>query len=380
MRQNVRLGRVAGIPVGANWSVIVILAIIADTLAVGVLPAEVRHQSPAIYWAAGCVTAVLFLAALLAHELSHALVARHNGVGVRSITLWALGGVSELEADPPNAGADFRIALAGPVASLAAAGVFLGVAAAVGQQRGAGIAVAAASWLAVMNGLLAVFNLLPGAPLDGGRVLRAILWRHYGDRNRAATSAARSGRYLGVLLAVLGVAEFLLTGDFLGGLWLMLIGWFLTSAAGAEEAAVASSVALRGLRVTDVMMPDPEIAPGWMTVADFAARIAAVRSAQRAFPVVSADARLTGIVITARLAALSREQRVVRRVGQVAMPVPVNYLAAPDDPALSLATRSPLGGEVVAVVLDHGRIVGMVTTADMHQAELRRGRLVGSQR
>jgi len=378
MRQSVRLGRVAGIPIGANWSVLVILVIIAETLAVSVLPAEVRHQPAAAYWVAGCVTAVLFLSALLAHELSHALVARHNGVGVRSITLWALGGVFELEADPPNAGADLRIALAGPAASLAAAGVFLGVAAAIGQAGGADIAVGAASWLAVMNGLLAVFNLLPGAPLDGGRVLRAILWRHYGDRDRAATGAARSGRYLGVLLAVLGIAEFLLTGDFLGGLWLMLIGWFLTSAAGAEEAAVASSVALRGLLVADVMTPDPEIAPGWMTVAEFASRIAAARSAQRAFPVLSSNARLIGIVITARLARLSQEQRAARRVEQAAIPVPVKYLAAADESAFPLATRSPLGGEVVAVVLDHGRIVGMVTTADMHQAELRRGLLTGT--
>jgi len=380
MRQNVRLGRVAGIPVGANWSVIVILAIIADMLAESVLPAEVRHQPAAVYWTAGCMAAVLFLAALLAHELSHALVARHNGVGVRSITLWALGGVSELADDPPNAGADLRIALAGPAASLAAAALFAGVGAVIGRAHGPGIAVAAASWLAVMNGLLAVFNLLPGAPLDGGRVLRAILWRHYGDRDRAATSAARSGRYLGVLLAVLGIAKFLLTGDFLGGLWLMLIAWFLASAAGAEEAAVASSVALRGLRVADVMTPDPEIAPGWMTVAEFAARIAEARSAQRAFPVLSADSRLTGIVITARLARLSREQRAVRRVEQAALPVPADYLAAPGDPAGSLATRIPLGGEVVAVVLDHGRIAGMVTTADLHQAVLRHGLLAGAPR
>jgi len=380
MRQNVHLGRVAGIPVGANWSVIVILAIIADMLAVSVLPAEIRHQSAAAYWAAGCITAVLFLTALLAHELSHALVARRNGVGVRSITLWGLGGVSELTGDPPSAGADLRIALAGPAASLAAAGLFFGVAAAIGQARGPDIAVAAASWLAVMNGVLAVFNLLPGAPLDGGRVLRAALWRHYGDRDRAAASAARSGRHLGVLLAALGLVELLLTGNFLGGLWLMLIGWFLTSAAAAEGAAVKASAALRGLRVADVMTPDPEIAPGWMTLAEFAGRIAAARSVQRAFPVLSSDARLAGVVVTAWLARLSREQRATRRVEQAALPVPEEYLAAPGDPAGPLATRRPLGGEVVAMVLDHGRVIGMVTTADIHQAELRHGVPAGTPR
>jgi Zn-dependent protease len=167
--QNVRLGRVAGIPVGANWSVAVILVIIADILAVSVLPADVPHRPTALYWLVAIVAAALFLACLLAHELAHALVARRNGVGVRSITLWMLGGVAELEGDPPSAAADLRIALAGPAASLAAGGVFLAAAALIGQARGPAVVVAAASWLAVMNGVLAVFNLLPGAPLDGGR-------------------------------------------------------------------------------------------------------------------------------------------------------------------------------------------------------------------
>ena len=141
---------------------------------------------------------------------------------------------------------------------------------------------AAGSWLGVMNGLRAVFNLLPGAPLDGGRVLRAALWRHYGDRDRAAAMAACGGRYLGALLADLGLAELMLTRSFLGGLWLVLIGWFLTSAAAAEQSAVATSSVLRGLRVADVMTPDP----GWASVAEFASRLAAASWAQRAFPVL----------------------------------------------------------------------------------------------
>ena len=379
MRQSVRLGRIAGIPVGAHWSVVIILAIFADTLAVSVLPAEVPHRPAASYWAVGCIVAVLLMAALLAHELSHALVALHNGIGVRSITLWGLGGVSELEADPPDAGADLRIALAGPAASLVAAAVFFGAAVAIGQAGGPRILVAAAIWLSLMNGVLALFNLLPGAPLDGGRVLRAVLWRHHGDRDRAAISAARSGRYLGALLAGLGVAELLMRG-FLGGLWLMLIGWFLISAAAAEEGAARSSAALRGLRVADVMTPDPEVAPGWFTITEFADRIAAARSRQRAFPVLSSDARLAGVVVTAELARLSPRQRTGRRIEQAALPVPARYRVAPDDPAGPLAARSPLGGEVVAVVLDQGRIVGMVTVADLRQAVLRHSLVAGSAR
>lgn len=378
MRQSVRLGRIAGIPVGAHWSVAVILLIFADTLAVGVLPAALPRQSAASYWAVGFVAAVLLLVALLAHELSHALVAVRNGVQVRSITLWGLGGVSELVTDPPNAGADLRIALAGPAASMVVAGVFFGVATAIGQSGGPRLFVVAAMWLALMNGVLAVFNLLPGAPLDGGRVLRALLWRRYRDRDRAALAAARSGRFLGILFVGFGIIE-VLTGGFLGGVWLMLIGWFLTSAAAAESAAVAGAAALRGLRIADVMTPDPEIAPGWTSVAEFAGRVAAERWGQRAFPVVSADARLTGVVVTATLARLTPQQR-ARRVEEVALPVPEQYRAAPGDPAEPLAARSPLGGEIVAVVLDQGRIVGIVTVADLHQAMLMHRLTTGSPR
>ena len=197
MKQTVRLGRVAGIAVGAHWSVAVILVIIAELLAVAVLPGAFPRQSAGLYWAVAGIAAVVFLASLLAHELAHALVARRHGVGVRSITLWMLGGVAELDGDPPSAGADLRIALAGPAASLVAAALLFGAGAGIGAAGGPGVVVAAAMWLAVMNGILAVFNLLPGAPLDGGRVLRAVLWRHYGDRGRAERGTARHHRWIG---------------------------------------------------------------------------------------------------------------------------------------------------------------------------------------
>jgi Zn-dependent protease len=206
-----------------------------------VLPAALPHQPAVVYWAAAAAAALVFAGSLLAHELAHSLVAQRNGVRVRSITLWMLGGVAELAGEPPNAVADLRIALAGPAASLAQAAVFGGVALAISYSGGSAVAVAAAVWLAVMNGALAVFNMLPGAPLDGGRVLRAVLWRIYQDRMRAAVAAARAGRYLGFAIIAVGLAELLVWGS-LGGLWLMLIGWFLTSAARAEETATVGQL------------------------------------------------------------------------------------------------------------------------------------------
>lgn len=366
MKQSVRLGRIGGIPIGAHWSVAIILVIITELLATTVLPAALGHQHPVLYWMVGAVAAVLFLASLAAHELAHALVARRNGVGVKSVTLWMLGGVTELEGDPPGPGADLRIALAGPAASLAAAAVFLGAGVAIGAAGGPAIAVGAATWLAVMNAVLAAFNLLPGAPLDGGRVLRAVLWRHYADRRRAQQAAARSGRFLGMVIVGIGIAEFLILRS-IGGLWLILIGWFLISAAAAEERTTAATAALSGVRIADVMTPQPDLAPGWNTVAEFA-EWAAAWSRQESFPVIGFDGALIGVILASQLAGLPAGDRATLRLDQLALPVPPEYRAAPDDPASALLGRRPIGGEVLAVVLADGKVTGLVTVADLQQA------------
>ena len=372
MRQDIRLGRVAGVAVGANWTVTVILVLIAWLLGVSVLPGAYPHQAHALYWSAAVAGAVFFLASLLAHETAHAVVARRNGVRVRSITVWMLGGIAEMEGEPPDAGADLRIALAGPATSTLAAGVFLGAAALLGAVGAAAVTVAAAQWLAIMNGLLAAFNLLPGAPLDGGRVLRALLWRHYGDRRRAEAIAARAGQFLGAAVTAFGVFELLAWRSF-GGLWLMLVGWFLLAAASTEQQAAAAAAALAGVRIADIQTADPELAPGLSTVRDFI-EMAAGRSRQDAFPVVDFNGRLTGLITTDQLASIPPGDRALVRLDQVALAVPPVYRAAPTDPAAPLITRRPLGGQILAVVLENGRVAGLVTVEGVRRA-LRRARL-----
>ncbi len=377
MRQSLRLGKVAGIPVGMHWSVGVIVALIASILGTSVLPAVLPGHRVGLYWIVAVAAALVFAASLLAHELAHAVVAKRHGVQVRSITLWMLGGVAELGGDPPDPGADLRIALAGPAASLAAGAVLGGLAFAIGRAPGplAAATAAAAAWLAIMNGILAVFNLLPGAPMDGGRVLRALLWRRHGDRQRAALTAAAAGRYLGIGLMVLGLTEALLTGDLVSGLWLVLVGWFLENAARAEAGATVASSALRGLRVEEVMTADPDVAPAWNTVLDFAERVLAY-SRQSAFPVIDVGGRLTGVVTTDMLARVRPADRAALRVGQIAREVPPDYLAAPADPVAPLLTRPPVAGEVAAVVMDGGRIVGLVTTENLRWV-IRRAQVLG---
>src|SRR5690606_35761152 len=181
----------------------------------------------------------------LGHELAHALTARRYGVEARRITLWLLGGVSELDTDAPTPRAEFLIAAAGPAASL----VFGGVAAVgtllAGFAGASPLIVVALTWLAGVNVLLAVFNLLPGAPLDGGRIVRAVMWRLRGDKDRAQIAANRAGVVVGILLAALGGLQILFLNNF-GGLWLALIGWFLISAARAETTGVRLRRALDG--------------------------------------------------------------------------------------------------------------------------------------
>ena len=365
MKQSMRLGRIAGVPVGAHWSVLVIVALIGGILGASVLPDMVPHQPVVAYWAVAIPGALLFVAALLAHELAHAVVARRKGVPVRSITLWALGGVAELGGDPPTARADLQIAVAGPATSLAAGLVFGGLWAVVRVADGPVLLSAALFWLAVMNGLLAVFNLLPGAPLDGGRILRAVLWFRYRDRTRAARAAANAGRVVGVLLIAVGVAEFLAWRD-AGGLWLGLIGMFVISAASAEAANETAAAALGGLRIRDVMTPDPAVGASWMTVTDFVDRVA-MHSSQAVFPVIGFDGAVAGVTGVDLLSRVPPEDRAITTLQQVMLPVPDVYLAGPDDPAAPLLGRRPLAGELSAIVTEEGRIVGLVTNENLRR-------------
>jgi Zn-dependent protease len=262
-------------------------------------------------------------------------------VPVTSITLWALGGISELGSEPPTARAEPRIAAAGPATSVAAGLIFGGLAAAVHAGGGLGIAVAALAWLAAMNIVLAAFNLLPGAPLDGGRILRAVLWRRHGDRARAGQSAAAAGRVIGALLIAVGLGEVLVWAD-AGGLWLALIGVFVISAATAEAAAGTAAAALAGLRVGDVMTPDPDIGATWMTVSDFIDRVA-LKSDQDEFPVIGLDGSLAGVTGISRLARIPPASRAGTTLRQVMTAVPPAYVAAPmtRPPRCSTARRWP---------------------------------------
>ncbi|HEX2418760.1 MAG TPA: site-2 protease family protein [Micromonosporaceae bacterium] len=261
MRPTLWLGRIAGIPIGVHWGALVTTVLIAGSLAWVTLPSLFPGSGGTAYIFAGGIAAVLFLASLLLHELAHAVVAKRYRIRVESITLWLLGGVARLRDEPRSPKIDFLVAAAGPASSVLLGGGFAAIAVALPAAGGEGLVVAVPAYLAAVNLLLAAFNLIPAAPLDGGRVLRAALWAWRGDRLRAAVVAAQAGRLFGYALIMFGIAQVLLWSRF-GGLWLALVGWFLVNAAKAE-AVQAASTHRRARRVaerTQVIHPVEHVA------------------------------------------------------------------------------------------------------------------------
>lgn len=374
MIQGVPVGRIFGIPLRLDWSLGVIFWLLTWGLATEVFPELAAGSSDGTYWVAGAATAALFLASLLTHEMSHSLVARSYGIQVDNITLWIFGGIATLRGEATEPRADFRIAIAGPLASLAIAAVSFGVGAALALAGAPDLAVTMAVWLGSINGMLAVFNLAPAAPLDGGRILRAWLWKRRGDRTSAAVSATRAGRIFGQALIAFGLVEFAF-GAGIGGLWLVFLGWFVMSAARGEEMSIRITHDLAGVRVGDVMTPDPVVASADLSVADLLDQFV-LQHRCSAFPLVEPDGSVSGLVTLTRLKSLAAAARSNTAVRDVAWPVEQVPTAAPADSLVELVVRLGEAGDGRALVFDSSRLVGIISPTDVTRAlqlaELRR--------
>ena len=363
MEQDIHLGTIDAIPIGANWSIFAIFALILWELADLILPGYAPAATTLTLWIVGVVTTILFFVSLLAHEVSHALVAKHHDIGVRRITLWLFGGVSELESDALTPSADLQIALAGPLVSLLFAGLFALAHALVSTTGTLGVLGAASGWLAWMNVMLGAFNLVPAAPLDGGRVLRAILWRRNGDREAAATSATHAGQFFAYFLVALGVVEFLSYG--VGGVWLAFMGWYLLMAARAEEGSIVLRTALGHVRVRDIMTPNPETFPAASSVADLIEhQLHTLRFST--FPLVDAAGELVGLTTLTRVRRVAPDQRATTRLIDTGVAMSEVTTGSPDEPAIDLLERLQRSSEGRALILDReDNLVGIVSPSDI---------------
>jgi Zn-dependent protease/CBS domain-containing protein len=372
MPGSLRIGRIAGIDIEVNVSWLVILVLLTFSLAVSWFPATVPRQSTLIYWVLGFIAALLLFVSVLLHELAHSLVARARGVPVKRITLFIFGGVSDLEQEPQTPGVEFQIAVVGPLTSLAIGAVSLGAGALIGPN--APLVAAVLNYLGVTNVLLGVFNLIPGFPLDGGRVLRAIIWRVTGSLRQATRAATRVGQVIAYLFIVAGVYLFF-RGDFINGLWFGFIGWFLLQAAQAANSQVMLEAVFKGVTVGQLMSPAPLTAPANISLQQLVDDYLLPHGV-RTIPVVrSDDAQLAGLMTLADIRHVPREQWPQTPVGQAMVPLERLHTIRPQqtlNDVLPLMTGRDVNQ--LPVVDDAGRLVGILSRdAILRYVEIRRG-------
>src|SRR5437899_3536189 len=358
MTSSIRLGRLFGIDIGANWSLVFVFALIAWTLANQVLPVDVPGQPALAYWVAGAVGAVAFYACLLAHELAHALVAIRNGVKVAGITLWLFGGVSRRDAESQSAAGEGLSAGGGSLTSVAVAAVMFVLALLPLPVLVSGVL----AWLVFVNVALAVFNLVPAFPLDGGRLLSSWFWWRQGSRQRGVHSAVRISRVFAYLMIAFGVFE-LFTGQVLNGIWIAFIGWFLLSAGTQEEVGTAVRGLLRSVPVSAAMTSPVVTVPDWLTVAQFLDSIAPEHSFTT-YPIHDPSGQLTGIV---RLGDLVRVRRATEdeRLKDRARPIADVPTSRPDEDLAAMIQRVGTGLDQRVLVFDGGQLVGIVSPVDV---------------
>ena len=359
MKSTIRLGKIAGIDIGIHYSWFVVLALFTWTLAHGLLPGRYFGWTATTYWATGLVASLLVFVSVVVHELAHAVVAKARGLPVEGITLFILGGVANLRGEPRGARDEFVISAVGPLTSILLSGLFWLVHWVIPDET---TPVAAVVWyLWFINAALAIFNMLPAFPLDGGRVLRAGVWGVTGSLSKATRVAALGGQVVGLLLIAFGVTQ-VFQGNFVGGVWIGVIGWFLHSVASRSRADLAVQTGMNGILVTDVMRRAPDTVAPSATIADAVFEYFLHRGLST-LPVCEGD-RIVGILTLSDVKEVPRERWEAATVREAMTPTPL-WSVKPDDEltrALDLLGEHSINQ---APVLEGGQLVGLLTRADI---------------
>jgi len=360
LRSQIKLGRIFGIEIGLHYSWFLIALLIVFSLS-----SQFHISNP--QWSDGVIlslavaTAILFFVSLLLHELAHSIVAKSNGLPVKEITLFALGGVSQIEKNPTSARLEFWMAFVGPLTSAAIGGICLLAARAVGGTS-SDPWMAMLLWLGYINLTLAAFNLIPGYPLDGGRVLRAIIWWKTGDADRSTRAAAKTGQAVAFAFIAFGIFQFF-GGAGVGGLWIAFIGWFLLQAARESYAQVGLAHALEGVRVADVMTRDCPTVDGWLNVQNFVEQ-ELLRTGRRCFVVVE-KGEVTGLVTPHEIKQIDRAKWPLITLHDVMRPIRDLRSVAPGaslKSALELMSRDDINQ---LPVVSNGHLEGMLSRAQL---------------
>lgn len=355
MEASIRLGRILGIPVGLHPSWFLVFGLVTWSLAIGYFPPEYPNLPAVAYWGLGAITSLLFFGSILVHEIAHSVVALRNQLPVRRITLFIFGGVAQIAREPADAGTEFRVAIAGPLSSFGLAGVFAGL---WWLDRAIPYLAAPSMWLMRINLILAVFNLIPGFPLDGGRVLRAVIWHFTGNLARATRIATFTGQF--IAFGFIGIGVFtILTGNWVNGLWLVFIGWFLQNAAAASYAQSSMQQSLRDVTVAQVMTRDCTLIPPQLSLRQLVEEHV-LTGGRRCFIVTEND-HLRGLLTLTDVTKVPKEKWGETAVGQVTVPWERLVRVEPDKPLLSaLQAMGDANVNQVPVVIGD-RLVGMLS-------------------
>jgi len=375
MRSSIRLGRLFGIEVGLHYSWFIIALLITMSLGSQFQASHAEWGSNVI-WALSILTALLFFVSLLAHEFSHALVARTRGLTTNAITLFALGGLAQIEKEPEDAKTEFLVGIVGPVSSAVIGLMSLAVAWALGWRMGAAPETplhAMFVWLGYINLSLAAFNMIPGYPLDGGRILRSILWLTSGSPLRATQQAATVGKAIALLFIAFGIFRFFGGAGF-GGLWIAFIGWFLLQAAAASYSSVALTEGLKGVKVRDIMTSDCVTLDGNMNVEQFVENYL-LRSGRRCF-VIQQNGEIAGLVTPHEIKELERPRWPYMTLSDVMRPLDQIHTVTPATPVMEALETMGRDDVNQLPVVSEKHLDGIITRANVVQflqtrAELR---------
>lgn len=357
MKNSFQIGRLFGISIRIDYTWFVVFALIVWTLGSHYFPRQYPLWSQSIYWLMSIITAVIFFASIIAHELAHSLVSRSKGLPVKSITLFIFGGVAEISDEPKKPGAEFLMAIAGPLTSFVIAIIFWFLSMVSGHNRTPFSAMML--WLSIINTTIAVFNLIPGFPLDGGRILRSIIWKATGNLMTATRSASIVGRVIAYLFILWGIWRIFANNDVFGGIWIAFIGWFLENASSSSYRQMTLKDTLKGLKVRDIMMSDCTVLPNYLTIRGLVDNYI-LHSNNQCFP-ISDGSQIVGIITLQMIKEVPQDQWETVTMDEAMIPLDKIIYVHPDEEVFAVMQRMAVEQIYQLPVMENGQLIGMVS-------------------
>ncbi len=363
MRNSFQIGKIFGISIRIDYTWFLIFAMVAWSLGMHYFPRMYPSWSQLVYWTMGIITAIIFFVSVLAHELAHSLVSKARGVPVNSITLFIFGGVAHISDEPKKPGSEFLMAIAGPITSIVIGAIFGLIYISAGRSRTPIIAMAL--WLSGINMSVGLFNLIPGFPLDGGRILRAVVWKITGNLRKATRIASGVGRLIAYLFILWGIWR-VFSNDWVGGVWIAFIGWFLENAASSSYRQIEFREILRGLKVKNAMVSNCTKLEKGLTIREMVDSYV-LYTAQQCFPVVDNNI-VIGIVTLHDIKGIPKDQWEITTVEEAMVPLQNMKTVSPEDDLFSVMLLMNTEQVNQFPVIENNQLIGIISKDNLVNA------------